>query len=37
MDLLTFSGLLVGFAAIFGGYIGEGGDPIWCSGTLSPG
>jgi chemotaxis protein MotA len=29
MDLLTISGLLVGFAAIFGGYIGEGGDPIW--------
>ena len=29
MDLLTLTGLLIGFGAIFGGYIGEGEDPIW--------
>jgi len=29
MDLLTIGGLLVGIGSIFGGYIGEQGDPIW--------
>ena len=29
MDLLTLTGLLIGFGAIFGGYIGEGGSPAW--------
>jgi len=29
MDIMTLVGILVGVGAVFGGYYGEGGDPIW--------
>lgn len=29
MDLLTIGGLLVGIGSIFGGYLGEQGEPMW--------
>ena len=29
MDILTILGIVVGIGAVFGGYIGEGGDPLW--------
>ncbi len=29
MDLLTIFGIIIGVAMIFGGYVGEGGSPVW--------
>ena len=29
MDMMTLVGILVGVGAVFGGYVGEGGDPVW--------
>ncbi|MDA7717916.1 flagellar motor protein [Pseudomonadales bacterium] len=29
MDIMTILGLIIGIGAVFGGYVGEGGDPVW--------
>ena len=28
MDIMTILGLIIGIGAVFGGYVGEGGDPV---------